>query len=288
MSEPARASGQGGCLCGAIRYHIDGDVLRAGLCHCTVCRRASGAPLHAGAVLDRNAFSLVRGKPKTYRSSERGVRHFCGDCGTQLFFEPLDQPDHWEIGIATLDDPEIIRPSFQIWDDSRIAWLRIQAPEPVYRQGRGSQRATAPGKPRPASGNAPEGLEGGCLCGQLRYRLAAPLQHLCHCHCAMCRHSCGEPVVSWASLARKDLEVVAGRFTTYRSSAKAVRRFCGDCGTQIVFDHEDEADLLDISVGSLDRPELASPAYHIFPERRISWLDLDPHLPTREPTVSAS
>lgn len=42
MSVPA---GEGGCLCGALRYALSGPSIDAGYCHCRFCQRASGAPV---------------------------------------------------------------------------------------------------------------------------------------------------------------------------------------------------------------------------------------------------
>ncbi len=35
----------GGCHCGAIRYEVEGEPLTHALCHCSDCRRHSGAPM---------------------------------------------------------------------------------------------------------------------------------------------------------------------------------------------------------------------------------------------------
>ena len=35
----------GGCLCGRLRYRADAEPVRAVICHCSICRRVSGAPM---------------------------------------------------------------------------------------------------------------------------------------------------------------------------------------------------------------------------------------------------
>ena len=45
-------------------------------------------------------FKLLKGQPRSFRSSETGTRQFCGDCGTQLFFLAADSPDEMETTIA--------------------------------------------------------------------------------------------------------------------------------------------------------------------------------------------
>lgn len=77
-----------------------------------------------------------------------------------------------------------------------------------------------------------------------------------------------------------------GVLKTYRpSSAVAERRFCPNCGSHVCFAHDSEPHLLDVAIGSLDQPDLAPPAHHVFGDTRIAWLDLDSHLPKRLTTV---
>lgn len=42
--------------------------------------------------------------------------------------------------------------------------------------------------------------QGGCHCGQLRYRFNAPLQSIAHCHCSICRRTSGGIVTSWLTV----------------------------------------------------------------------------------------
>jgi len=71
---------RGGCFCGANRFEA-GDLYDAGYCHCSMCRRFSGAPAVAWANLRGRDFRLVRGAPRGFRSSEHWVRYFCPSCG---------------------------------------------------------------------------------------------------------------------------------------------------------------------------------------------------------------
>lgn len=114
---------EGGCLCGAVRYRLDAAPFDAGYCHCTSCRRASGAPVLAFATVPLDAFVLTKGEPAKRRSSEKAERWFCRDCGTQLAIHADYQPDTIDVTIPSLDDPAIIAPKFHIFTDERIAWF---------------------------------------------------------------------------------------------------------------------------------------------------------------------
>ena len=65
---------EGGCLCGAIRYRSELAPIASVLCHCSSCRRASGAPSLAWLILPAEGFSFTQGEPKTFRSSPHVAR----------------------------------------------------------------------------------------------------------------------------------------------------------------------------------------------------------------------
>jgi hypothetical protein len=77
---------EGGCHCGSVRYKAMGDVITHVLCHCTDCRRHAGAPMVGWTMYLETALTVTKGILKIYKSSEHGRRHFCGDCGTGLFY----------------------------------------------------------------------------------------------------------------------------------------------------------------------------------------------------------
>src|SRR3569832_641460 len=62
MPEVARS---GSCLCGGVRFHVAGEPIRVGLCHCKDCRKTSGSAFHAYAVWPRHALE-TSGMTSTY------------------------------------------------------------------------------------------------------------------------------------------------------------------------------------------------------------------------------
>ncbi|MGV1683791.1 GFA family protein [Sphingopyxis sp. NJF-3] len=118
---PTRAAG--GCHCGAIRYSMPTAVEHHALCHCQDCRRHAGAPLVGWGMVARDALD-VSGTPKIYASSEHGRRHFCGECGTGLFYTNEQVfPGKIDVQTATLDDPDLIPAQVQIQTAERIGWM---------------------------------------------------------------------------------------------------------------------------------------------------------------------
>jgi hypothetical protein len=96
----------GGCLCGAVRYEVKGELRGIFICHCVECLRWSGAPFAATAcsrdelvVADEASLRWVP-SPESKQSARRG---FCGICGSSLFWD-APAAETVSIGAGTLDD----------------------------------------------------------------------------------------------------------------------------------------------------------------------------------------
>jgi hypothetical protein len=124
----------GGCLCGAVRYRIGAAPNSVGYCHCSLCRRASGAPVVAWASVPSESFTFITGTPVAYRSSAVAERQFCGKCGTQITFRYLRTPREIDVTLASLDDPEALEPAYHIWTANRLAWFDTADTLPRHRE----------------------------------------------------------------------------------------------------------------------------------------------------------
>lgn len=120
--------------------------------------------------------------------------------------------------------------------------------------------------------------EGGCLCGKIRFRIAAEALESGYCHCRMCQRNTGAPVVAWTTFPAAVFSWSAGSPATYASSPKVRRQFCADCGSYLTFRREGSTEI-SINTTSLDEPESFPPQVHIFVESRISWFDTEDSLP---------
>lgn len=277
MAEPAEREGR--CHCGAVRFAVTGSPLRAGVCHCRLCRLWVGAPLMAGAVFPRDAVTRRGAAPRRYRSSARGTRHFCGECGTKLFFQADDAPDQLEVvgGLSPADWPP---PTFEIWTEARLPWVMLDMGLASHRRGRTDDRDWSPSQPRPDPDASDR--HGGCLCGDIAFRLDAAPGSLCFCHCEDCRGTAGAPVVAWGTVPAGAWRVLRGAPARYASSAGAERRFCGRCGTTLTYRSLRLPDEIDVALATLDDPSPWAPRAHVFAGERLPWLRLRPDLPERE------
>jgi hypothetical protein len=111
-------------------------------------------------------------------------------------------------------------------------------------------------------------LQGGCLCGRVRYRAAPDHRDGYYCHCRMCQLALGNTRAAYLNLRKAEVQWQSA--PTYFASSKIARRgFCGHCGTPLSFDFLD-SERMDLSVGSLDDPSLIKPGEHFAVESRLA------------------
>lgn len=130
--------------------------------------------------------------------------------------------------------------------------------------------------------------EGGCQCGSLRYRIEAPLQDIAHCHCSICRRSSGGILTTWVTIPRQAFQWLSGVPRAFASSPSCTRYFCGDCGAHLALFTDLSPDTLDVTIATLDEPELAPADRHIWVGSRLSWLTVDPQLAEEDEELLSS
>ena len=124
--------------------------------------------------------------------------------------------------------------------------------------------------------------EGGCLCGEVRYRLAGDPRTSAVCHCASCRRASGAQSVAWVVFPSEAFHFVSGAPAEYRSSAGVSRTFCGRCGTSLTYQHDGNPDSIDVTVASLDLPGEFPPERHVWVEDKVGWESVNDGLPRFE------
>ena len=118
---------KGSCLCGAVRYRLEGSFLGINYCHCRQCRKASGTAFATNGALPVTDFMLDSGADvlRAYESSPGKRRHFCGVCGSPIYSHADASPDVLYLRVGTLDDEEAIRPDVHIHVASMARWHTI-------------------------------------------------------------------------------------------------------------------------------------------------------------------
>ncbi|AKC88120.1 GFA family protein [Pseudoxanthomonas suwonensis] len=118
----------GGCRCGAVRYTLSAEPVATRLCWCRDCQYWALGNAAVNIMVPRAAVT-VQGEPRRWESLADSGNHmcrsFCGQCGTQVFSEALENTRHMVIRVGTLDDATGIAPTVVIWTDSAPSWAYI-------------------------------------------------------------------------------------------------------------------------------------------------------------------
>jgi hypothetical protein len=126
----------GGCLCGSIRYAIDGDLGPFGACHCKRCQRATGSAFAVVSMIEKRALRLTSGTETLaeYESSPGVFRVFCRACGSPLYSRRDALPDAVRVRVGTLDAPPATPPSNHIFVASKAPWYEIRDGAPQWQE----------------------------------------------------------------------------------------------------------------------------------------------------------
>ncbi len=127
---------EGGCLCGDVRYKVDGDPLVSGACYCRDCQYVAGGGAAYGSMYPKSALTITEGEPQTYIvKADSGVdvfRQFCPTCGVHLISYNSAHADFRSIKIGTLDDPSAFTSEGSVWTSSTQPWHRVDDSLPTY------------------------------------------------------------------------------------------------------------------------------------------------------------
>jgi hypothetical protein len=115
---------RGSCLCGAVQFVVTAPFLRANYCHCSRCRKHSGAGALAQGRVPREGFQLLSGADaiEVYRPPTGMTKAFCRICGSSLFGGTWPEGPEVSIRLGALDDDPEIRPQFHSFVASKAGW----------------------------------------------------------------------------------------------------------------------------------------------------------------------
>ncbi len=118
---------KGSCLCGAVRYEIEGELGPIYLCHCSRCRKASGSAFASNSPVKTEDFRVIAGHEvlTEFESSPGVFRAFCRGCGSPIYSKRHAAPGMVRIRIGTLDTPVSSKPLAHIFVASKAEWFEI-------------------------------------------------------------------------------------------------------------------------------------------------------------------
>lgn len=115
------------CSCGELTVRCTDDPVLVSMCHCVSCQKRTGAPYGLAAFYHKENVQVSGGYRSFERSSDSGypVRfHFCGTCGSTVFWEPSRKPGMFAIAVGAFGDPCFPGPSQEVHTESRHAWIK--------------------------------------------------------------------------------------------------------------------------------------------------------------------
>ena len=118
----------GGCLCGAIKYEISSLLQFSRNCHCSMCRKLTGAAFATWAYVKFNNFRWIQGEAQLgmYESSEEVTRTFCKVCGsTMQYVAKQTIQDAFGLALGTVDGDPGCKPMRHVMVDSKAPWFDI-------------------------------------------------------------------------------------------------------------------------------------------------------------------
>lgn len=129
----------GSCLCGGVQYEVRGPLTLMARCHCTQCRKASGAEFATNASLNASDFSITAGSEllAQYEWLPGNARVFCSRCGSPIVKRTLNNPDRVRIRLGCLDSDLDQQPLAHVFVAEKPNWSEICDDLPQF--------ATAPG-----------------------------------------------------------------------------------------------------------------------------------------------
>ena len=144
---------KGHCLCGAIEFEAIEEPADIMYCHCTMCQRWSSGSMTITAKFPGKSVDYTKGHPKIYKTSEKGRRGFCIECGSQLSFQYLVseasdtgagssfnlETDVIYIPVGTFENTESLKPRNHYCIDTQLSWLNID--DGIPRRGYGEEKS---------------------------------------------------------------------------------------------------------------------------------------------------
>lgn len=108
----------GGCMCGAVRYQVSGDIVRMVNCHCDDCRKITGSAFATNLFFGTDDVEVTKGETRSFEhlsdAGNRKIKEFCGICGSQLFSSTIGRP-LTSVKVGSIDDASFVKPSANLY-----------------------------------------------------------------------------------------------------------------------------------------------------------------------------
>lgn len=267
----------GTCLCGTVRYEIDGPLGLMMNCHCSMCRKHHGSAFATFATAPLERFRWLSGEEsvRSYASSSSGHRPFCGICGSVA---PMRLPAMQLVcaPAGNLQGEMDTRPTAHMFVGSKAPWYTITDTLPQH-ETFPPEFAGAQSVERPVVQARDGVVDGSCLCGDVAYEITGEPVRMAYCYCSRCRRA-----RSAAHCANIFYPLDAVRFT--RGAAQVVdyqysearyfgTAFCQRCGAMVPRLSVARG-MAVVPAGSLDVDPGVRPMMQICVASKASWVEI--------------
>jgi hypothetical protein len=273
---------RGACLCGTVKYEIDGPFSLLMSCHCSMCRKHHGAPFATFAGAPLSGFRWLSGEDALsyYASSPQSRRSFCSTCGS-VGPTLMKEMDLAVVPAGTLDGDPGIRLQAHLFVGSKAPWHTISDSLPQHEKYP-PEWGDMPTVSRPTVTAEPGHTLGSCLCGEVAYEMTGRPVVMYQCHCNRCRKS--RSAAHGANLfykvadfrwTRGEENVVEYKVPDAKHFTTAFCRTCGGSTPKVAT----ARGMVIVPAGPLDTDPGMRPAAHIFVGSKAPWFEITDSIP---------
>ena len=114
-------------------------------------------------------------------------------------------------------------------------------------------------------------MKGGCHCGEIRFEVRGKPTWLGRCHCRDCQKISGSAFMAFAEYELHNVQFTKGTPTSYKSSPKVTRTFCGKCGSPIEWKKDHTSDKTSLTLGLFDENPNFDDLDDLYEDKSSSW-----------------
>ena len=272
---------RGQCLCGAVRYEVDGPFESMLSCHCSMCRKRHGAAFATFVRAPLAGFRWVSGEDSIakYVSPSGGTPGFCRVCGS---ITPIVMNDVGSVlcPAGNLEGELGIKPQAHIFVGSKASWYDITDSLAQYEEY--PPEFGEPAVERPTVTPKPGIIQGSCLCGEVAFEIEGTPEMLMYCHCSRCRRARSAAHGANLFFKPEQFRWVRGEPLVKTFKPPDARffavAFCEKCGSGAPRINR-EFKTAYVPAGALDTDPGIKPLARIFVASKPSWVDITDSVP---------
>ena len=264
---------QGHCLCGTVRFEIDGPFSSMAHCHCSMCRKHHGSAFATFVAAPLAGFRYTAGESSIakYQSSPGFHRSFCRVCGS-VMPEGITAAGLVICPAGDLEGDLGIEPQMHMFTGSKAPWYDITDDLPQYEEYPPQFGMEA--APRPKVETSGDAAQGSCLCGDVAYEITGPPLRMYYCHCSRCRNARSAAHAANVFYKADGFRWVRGADQVQDYQLPEAQyfgtAFCRRCGSAVPRVSV-ERDVASVPAGSLDNDPGIRASAHIFVASKAPW-----------------